>query len=267
MKKLFVLVISVMILIGFYNGTLAGNPLSGKDFIEMAFGINMKMVYVEGGTFLMGGTAEQGTDARSDEKPWREVRLDSYYIGAFEVTQSQWVKVMGKKNSPKWSEKDDNLPADQVSWNDIQTFLSKLSQLTGRKYALPTEAQWEYAARGGNKNERTKYSGSNSIDNVANYFRTTSLYGSVWPVGTKHRSNVLGLYDMSGNVEEWCSDWYGPYPNIDQTNPTGPSTGANRVVRGGRCFDSAEFCRVSTRANRTPLYRAVGTGFRVVLIP
>ncbi len=234
----------------------------GEDFIETVYGINMKMVYVEGGDFLMGGTSEQGGDIDNDEKAVRRVSVDSYYIGAFEVTQGQWEKVMG--TNPSNFRKGADYPVERVSWEDAQAFCQELSRKTGKTYCLPTEAQWEYAARGGHKNEGTKYSGSWSIDAVAWYSGNSGQ--STHPVGTK-RPNVLGLYDMSGNVWEWCSDWYGDYRTYDTRNPTGASSGTYRVTRGGSWSVNARDCRVSYRSSGTPDYRGSRIGFRVVLLP
>lgn len=184
------------------------------------------MVYVEGGTFTMGATSEQGSDAYSDESPAHSVTVSDFYIGKYEVTQAQWRAVMGS-NPSKF--KGDNLPVEQVSWNDIQKFITKLNTMTGKTFRLPTEAEWEYAARGGNKSKGYKYSGSNTLDNVGWYYNSG---GKTHPVGQK-QPNELGLYDMSGNVWEWCQDWYGSYSSSSQTNPTGPSSGSYRVLRGG----------------------------------
>ena len=235
-----------------------------EDFIETAFGINMKMMYVEGGEFLMGGTPEQGEDAYDDEKPIHKVALDAYYIGAFEVTQGQWEKVMG--TNPSYFTKGEDYPVERVSWEDAQAFCRELSRKTGRKYSLPTEAQWEYAARGGKKNESTKYSGSSSIDSVGWYCDNTNQ--GTYPVGQKH-PNALGIYDMSGNVREWCQDWYGEnyYADSPLTNPTGPSTGFERVMRGGSWFFNARSCRVSQRGYTNPNLHIALNGFRLCLIP
>lgn len=233
-----------------------------QNFTETVFGINMKMVYVAGGDFMMGGTSEQGSEAENDEKPLRRVTLSDYYIGAFEVTQGQWEKVMG--TNPSYFRKGSDYPVENVSWEEARAFCQELSRKTGKNYVLPTEAQWEYAARGGNKNEGTKYSGSVSVDAVAWYDGNSG--SSTHPVGTK-RPNVLGLYDMSGNVWEWCSDWYGAYPSTPQTNPVGPSSGSFRVYRGGSWGSNAGRCRVSFRGSNSPGYRYFYLGFRVALLP
>ena len=192
-------------------------------------GVSFKMVKVDGGTFTMGGTSEQGKDSYADEKPTHSVTLSSYYIGQMEVTQALWRAVMGKNPSYNVG---DNLPVTNVSWNDCQEFIKKLNSLTGAKFRLPTEAEWEYAARGGKKSKKYKYSGSNNIDDVAWY--TYNSGGKTHAVGTK-RPNELGIYDMSGNVYEWCSDWYDSYSSMSQTNPKGANSGSYRVLRGG-CF-------------------------------
>lgn len=251
---------------------VGGMETSGEDFIETVFGVNMKMVYVEGGDFMMGGTSEQGAEAENDEKTLRRVTLDSYYIGAFEVTQGQWERVMGTSVSQQMGKAGgtalkgtgSDYPMYYVSWEEAQAFCQELSRKTGKTYCLPTEAQWEYAARGGNKNEGTKYSGSWSIDAVAWYDGNSG--SSTHPVGTK-RPNALGIYDMSGNVWEWCSDWYGDYRTYDTQNPTGASSGSARVLRGGSWYDDARYCRVSLRDNFSPGGRYDSSGFRVVLLP
>ena len=219
----------------------------------------IEMVWVSGGTFTMGATSEQGSDADDREKPAHSVTLSGYYIGKYEVTQAQWKAVMG--NNPS-SFKGDNLPVENVSWNDVQEFIRKLNQLTGKSYRLPTEAEWEYAARGGNNSRGYKYSGSNNIGSVAwNYENCGS---TTHPVGSKS-PNELGIYDMSGNVWEWCQDWYGDYNSSSQRNPKGPASGSYRVGRGGGWNSFARDCRVSFRDCDSPGYGANDLGFRLVL--
>ena len=167
-------------------------------------GITFKMVKVQGGTFTMGATAEQGGVVTSDEKPAHEVTLSSFSIGQTEVTQELWEAVMGS-NPSYW--KGSKLPVEQVSWNDCQEFVKKLNALTGQKFRLPSEAEWEYAARGDSQSRGYKYSGSNNIDDVAWYDGNSD---KTHAVATK-QPNELGIYDMSGNVLEWCQDWYGNY--------------------------------------------------------
>ena len=209
-------------------------------------GVTFTMVAVKGGAFQMGATAEQGSDAYSDEKPAHSVTLSDYYIGQMEVTQALWQAVMGS-NPSKW--KGDNLPVERVSWNDCQQFITKLNQLTGKKFRLPTEAEWEYAARGGSKSRGYKYAGSNDIGSVAWY--GGNIGSKTHPVGQK-QANELGIYDMAGNVLEWCQDWYGSYSSGAQTNPTGPSSASDRVLRGGSWYSIAWGCRVSCRSYSSP---------------
>ena len=203
------------------------------------------MVYVEGGTFTMGGTAEQNGDMDYNEEPSHNVTLSSYYICKYEVTQALWRAVMGSNPSYK---KGDKLPVECVSWDDCQTFINRLNSYTGRNFRLPTEAEWEFAARGGKNSRHYKYSGSNNINDIAWYHDNsgTPTPRHVHPVGCK-RPNELGLYDMSGNVCEWCNDWYDSYRSYSQTNPTGPVTGTYHVKRGGSWNDYARYCRSSTR--------------------
>ena len=229
-------------------------------------GVTFEMVRVEGGTFTMGATREQGSDAYSWEKPTHQVTLSSYSIGKTEVTQALWQAVMG--SNPSYF-KGSNLPVETVSWEDCQTFIRKLNALTGKKFRLPTEAEWEYAARGGNKSRGYKYSGSNTLSNVAWYDDNSA--DQTHPVATK-ASNELGIYDMSGNVWEWCSDWYGDYTSASQTNPTGPDsgfysvfTGPSRVQRGGGYGTRARKCRVSRRDDMTPDFRNLEFGLRLAL--
>ena len=219
------------------------------------------MVKVEGSTFTMGATPEQGNDAYEYERPAHQVTLSDYYIGRYEVTQKEWQAVMGDNPSKFYG---DNLPVDYVSWNDCQDFINKLNQLTGLKFRLPTEAEWEFAARGGKQSKGYKYSGSDNAKNIAWYEKNSG--SKPHQVGTKE-PNELGIYDMSGNVGEWCGDWYGRYSSSAQTNPTGPSSGSLRVRRGGSWGYHAGRCRVSRRDNYSPSYRSDRYGFRVVLVP
>ena len=222
-------------------------------------GVEFKMIRVEGGTFTMGATSEQGGDAVDDEKPSHSVTLSSYYMGETEVTQALWQAVMG--SNPSYF-KADSFPVEQVSWEDCQTFISRLNSLTCQQFHLPTEAQWEYAARGGTKSRGYKYSGSNDIGSVAWYGDNST--SRTHPVKLK-QANELGLYDMSGNVWEWCQDWYGSYSSGSQTNPTGASSGPYRVIRGGGWHSSARYCRVSYRYYDTPSGRYGNLGLRLAL--
>ena len=222
-------------------------------------GVTFTMVHVDGGTFTMGGTTEQGRDVYSDEKRTHSVTLSSYYIGQTEVTQALWEAVMGS-NPSNW--KGRNLPVEQVSWEDCQNFVRELNRMTGKNFRLPTEAEWEYAARGGNKTTGCKYSGSNAIDKVAWYDGNSG--SKTHEVKTKS-PNEQGIYDMSGNVYEWCQDWFGSYSSSPQTNPTGASSGSYRVNRGGGWDNFAWCCRVSDRYIITPSYRNYFLGLRLAL--
>ena len=242
--------------------------VSSTDKCELTFfgnqtitvnGVSFTMIAVEGGTFKMGATSEQGSDADNDEKPVHNVTLSDYYIGETEVTQELWQAVMG--TNPSYS-KGNKKPVEQVSWNDCQEFIKKLNRLTGKNFRLPTEAEWEYAARGGNKSKGYKYSGSNSIGDVAWY--TDNSSSQTHDVKTK-QANELGIYDMSGNVYEWCQDWYGSYSSGSQTNPTGPTSGSDRVLRGGSWSSSARYCRVSNRSINCPDSRLNYLGLRLAL--
>ena len=223
-------------------------------------GVPFTMIAVEGGTFQMGATSEQGSDANSDESPVHSVTLSDYSIGETEVTQELWEAVMGSNPScfPGYPQR----PVEKVSWNDCQTFITKLNQLTGRNFRLPTEAEWEYAARGGSKSQGYKYSGSNTIGDVAWYWDNSSE--RTHDVKTK-QANELGIYDMSGNVYEWCQDWYGDYSSESQTDPTGPASGSRRILRGGSWDGDAWYCRVLYRDHYFPDYRYNYDGFRLAL--
>ena len=237
-----------------YGGGFSNQTITVK-------GVSFEMVYVEGGSFDMGATTEQGSGADSDEKPVHSVTLSDYYIGKCEVTQELWEAVMGSNPS---NFKGAQKPVEHVSWNDCQEFISRLNSLTGRTFRLPTEAEWEYAARGGNQSSHYKYSGSGNIGDVARYWDNSGK--KTHAVGTKS-PNELGIYDMSGNVYEWCSDWYGGYSAGAQTNPQGPSSDSCRVLRGGSWGNDARGCRVSNRNLSGPGNSNGHSGLRLVLVP
>jgi len=247
--------------------------------IPVKDGISIEMIKVEAGSFMMGATSEM-KDPYDNERPVHQVTLtNDYYIGKYEVTQALWQAVMGNNPSHfqrnSLSAKTDSLwqalmgckfyvknyPVETVSWNDCQEFISKLNSLTGRKFRLPTEAEWEYAARGGKKSKGYQYSGSSKVYDVA-WYNTYEIH----PVGLK-QANELGIYDMTGNVSEWCQDWYGPYSSSSQTNPTGASSGSQRVYRGGSRYDKARNCRLSCRfgSSQDNSYRSDILGFRLAL--
>lgn len=234
------------------------------DFIEM--------VYVQGGTFQMGSN-----DGESEEKPVHTVTVSDFYMGKYEVTQKQWRDIMG--TNPSHNKNCDNCPVEIVSWNDIQEFLKKLNAKTGKNYRLPTEAEWEYAARGGNKSNGNKWAGTNtesSLYRYANFADKNTDFSwstktqddghkNTAPVGS-YQPNELGIYDMSGNVWEWCSDRYDShyYKNSPQYNPKGASSSTYRVLRGGSWDGEPNHCRVAYRLSTTPTYRDSSIGFRLV---
>ena len=230
------------------NGNGGTPAFDGEDKVYTVNGVSFKMIAVKDGTFQMGN-GYYGV---------HQVTLSDYYIGETEVTQELWNAVMG--SNPSYFTGNMQRPVEQVSWDDCQTFISKLNQLTGETFRLPTEAQWEYAARGGNQAQGRLYSGSNTIDNVAWYGSNSS--STTHPVKTK-APNELGIYDMSGNVWEWCSDCYGSYSSAAQTDPTGPSKGSHRVIRGGSWCEYTTDCCVANRDGYTPTHTNSDQGLRL----
>jgi formylglycine-generating enzyme required for sulfatase activity len=227
--------------------------------------VGIEMIFVKGGTFTMGCTAEQN-NCSDDEKPVHNVTLNDFYLGKYEVTQKQWEQVMA--NNPS-NFKGDSLPVENVSWNNARLFIATLNfmnTMPGKKYRFPTEAEWEYAARGGLKSSGYMYSGSNNINDVAWYESNSD--DKTNHVKTKI-ANELGIYNMSGNVSEWVNDWYDKeyYKNFSQTDPIGPNMGSGRVYRGGSWYFEAEHCRVSFRANYAPNNHFEYLGFRLALSP
>ncbi len=244
-----------------FSSSSSFSVASGSNTISIPVknGISIEMVKVEAGTFMMGATSEM-ENSEVYEKPVHQVTLtNDYYIGKYEVTQALWQAVLGSNPS---NFKGDNLPIERVTWNDCQEFISKLNSLTGRKFRLPTEAEWEYAARGGKKSRGFQYSGSSNISDVAWYNGNSG--SKTHPVGTK-QANELGIYDMTGNVVEWCQDWYGYYSSSSQMNPIGATSESYRVDRGGNWYDNAWCCRSSYRSCHAPDDRYSGLGLRLAL--
>lgn len=234
--------------------------------IEPYKGIKFDMVFVEGGTFYMGSQNEnpEGINydpyARPDEAPVHKVTLDGYYIANTEVTQNLWRHVIGSQEfGAEWG---GQYPAYNISFEEAKIFMTRLNRVTGLRFRLPTEAEWEYAARGGKNSQGYKYSGSNEIDDVAWYWKNSC--DQLYPVATK-RPNELGIYDMSGNVREWCSDWADFYSEEDQVNPKGPSAGQFRILRGGSRLNNFQLCRSTYRSCYYYYQDDNLTGFRLVL--
>ncbi len=224
-------------------------------------GVTFKMVPVFGGTFTMGFTGENPDTDEQDALPAHQVTLSSFSIGETEVTQALWEAVMG--SNPSNYTGDTSRPVESVSWNDCQQFITQLNQMTGMTFRLPTEAEWEFAARGGNMSHGYMYSGSNTLNDVS-WNSNNNSTNTTQPVGQK-APNELGLYDMSGNVWEWCNDYYGAYSAEAQTNPTGPASGEERAFRGGAFFNSEGGHRVWFRNHTTADHTADGLGFRLAL--
>lgn len=221
-------------------------------------GVSFNMIHVEGGTFMMG-TQEEWCEGNADEHPSHRVTLDGFYIAETEVTQELWEAVMGSNPS---STKSVHHPVESVTWDDCQAFISELNALTGKTFRLPTEAEWEYAARGGSKSKGYKYSGSDDLNEVGWYWGNNDI--TTHDVATR-KPNELGIYDMSGNVYEWCQDWLGDYSPQPQTNPQGPSEGSSHVCRGGCMCLPGSCCRVSERGLTEPDEFKCCIGLRLAL--
>lgn len=217
------------------------------------------MVYVQGGTLAMGATKEQGELPLSDEKPMHYVTLSSFNIGKYEVTQEIWIAIMG--SNPSYF-KGNKRPVENVSWEKCQEFIRRLNSMTGKCFRLPTEAEWEYAARGGRNSQHLRFPGTAFLNDVAWYKYNSD--GVTHNVGQKN-PNELGLYDMSGNVWEWCQDWWDSYDGSSQIGPKGPSSGFNKIFRGGGYDSQDEDCRVSRRSFLPPEYYSENLGFRLVM--
>ena len=236
--------------------------LNPSDFVMEKFTVGdekFAMIKVDGGTFLMGATPEQEPEATDDERPVHEVTLSSFFIGQTEVTVGLWKAVMGYCPIPSYLPEhnhDPRMPARLISWDDCQEFIAKLNEMTGRTFRMPTEAEWEFAARGGNYSHGYKYAGSDNLDDVAQstlFVRTSS-------------PNELGLYEMSGSMWEWCQDWFGPYGSEPLVNPVGPESGTYRVIRGGSyLWTDPTFCRVSYRTGIDPATDNSNIDLRLVM--
>ena len=222
-------------------------------------GVSFVMVPVEGGTFKMGAL-NTSPDTSTSCKPQHSVTLSDYSIGQTEVTQELWVAVMGE--NPSLHKGNLQYPVEYVTWTKCQEFISKLNEMTGMHFRLPTEAEWEYAARGGKYSQDYKYAGSNTLAEVAWYNYNSD--GQSHPVA-QLKPNELNLYDMSGNVREWCQDWYAAYTSAAQTNPAGPATGSFKVYRGGSFDASYKECFVTFRYQREVSYRVGYLGLRLAL--
>ncbi|MCB0575363.1 MAG: formylglycine-generating enzyme family protein [Saprospiraceae bacterium] len=239
---------------------------------EIVNGCEFRMIYVEGGAFEMGSPGSD-REAFSDEKPQHRVNVSDFYIGKYPVTQALWKAVMGGKNPSNF--KDDDRPVEQVSWNDAQGFIKRLNELTdatrpqGHLYRLPTEAEWEYAARGGKYHaEGYKYAGSDRLKDVGWFGENSG--NETHPVGQK-RPNQLDIFDMNGNVLEWCEDdWHNNYndaPNDGSAWIDHPDRGLRRVHRGGSWTYAVLFCRVAIRNYNAPINENNNIGFRLALSP
>lgn len=233
-------------------------------------GVSFQMVDVEGGTFTMGvdSVAYEAGVANIDELPAHEVTVSSFSIAETEVTQELWMAVMG--TNPSNFTGDLQRPVENVSWEDCQEFIAQLNALTGMNFRLPTEAEWEYAARGGNMDSGMLYSGSEVIDEVAWYYSNSYVVGTGSPdygthVVASKVANELGLFDMTGNVFEWCSDWYGTYNEEPQTDPAGPEMGTDRVIRGGSWISTRRDSRNTSRSGDAPANRSYNVGLRLAL--
>ena len=273
MKTEFIKFVLVFFLVGVSYALTAQ-----EDIVVTVNGVSFVMKYVEGDRFVMGAQsfgrqwANFDSEAAGDETPPHYVTLSSFYMGETEVTQGLWEAVMGTtleqqrdNENPEWPLRGvgADYPMYYVSWDDCQTFVEKLSGLTGRRFRLPTEAEWEFAARGGNKSKGDKYAGSKHMG-LAGWYYMNSVSSS-HPVKEK-AANELGLYDMSGNVWEWCSDWYGRYDRVLQIDPQGPDVGEERVLRGGGWAYYAPRCRVSFRYKFNPEHSNSSYGFRIVMV-
>jgi sulfatase modifying factor 1 len=267
MKKCALLILSFPILIsGCIHSLISKNDqpkIQKNKMIKILNEFENNMLYITGGTFLMGCTMAYNDSCDFDQKPVHSVTIDNFKLSKYEVTQSQWNYIMA--NNPSYFKRCKNCPVEQISWNDIQIFLLRLKELTGKMYRLPTEAEWEYAARGGNKSKGYLYSGGNNLNDILVYKKKV-IKGDfkTFPIG-QQKPNELGLYDMTGNAWEWCSDWYSDdyYSNSLSKNPKGPLNGESKVIRGGFSLFSKKGFGVAFREKETPDTKAYFLGFRL----
>lgn len=238
-----------------------------RDSVKVAIIQRMidNMQEIEGGSYYMGATAEQQNEAYDTEAPMHYVTVSSFFIGRYEITQAEWNAVMDEYPSNYYGDDKDVFPVEMISWVDCHTFIDRLNEITGMRFRLPTEAEWEYAARGGLYSNGMKYAGGNNPHEVT--WNIDNSGKRPHPVGTK-APNELGLYDMNGNVWEWCEDWYANdyYAKSNGlTDPKGPATGEYRIIRGGSWFDDVRLCRVSSRYMNINTNRDPGLGFRLAM--
>lgn len=243
-------------------------PLRAQDsvaVVDLPDGARLEMVWVEGGSFTMGSNgADDVSHSYESSRPEHRVTLSGYFIATYEVTQAVWKAVMG--DNPSKFSGNDSLPVEQVSWADAQRFVTLLSQQTGRRFRLPTEAEWEYAARGGRHSRGHAYAGCARAQLEHYAWFCVNSHGRTYPVG-RRQPNELGLYDMSGNVAEWCADWMDAYGPEDQTDPRGPQQGDSRIVRGGHYYSTSPTCAVFDRSWYVPSGKTEFYGLRVVMDP
>lgn len=247
------------------NNALPAKQTKERDSLMAVSILNLDsdFVFVQGGSFEMGLPDTSTVEAGWLEKPRHKVTVKSFYMLKTLVTQALWSSIMD--TNPSFHKNCLTCPVENVSWFDAQKFISKLNTLTKKHYRLPTEAEYEYAARGGNKDRGLDYSGSNNINDVGWY--TDNSEGQSHPVGEK-KTNELGLFDMSGNMWEWCSDWYGLYyKGSPSDNPQGPANGEKKVVRGGTWLSLDEGCTVVSRGALNPAFKNKFTGFRIAWAP
>jgi formylglycine-generating enzyme required for sulfatase activity len=264
---------SLMFLVhsGFYNNQAFAFPNTDLPEIKKAVLLSQaqneaiaqilkSMVVIHEGKFQMGSTEDQGNNCSSDESPIHQVSISSFYISKIEVTQGWWKAIM--KDNPSSYCRSDDFPVEMVSHLEALDFIDTLNKLSGLSFRLPTEAEWEYSARGGEKSCSHKYSGSSDANEVA--WTSNNSYGKTHVVKLKY-SNELGLFDMSGNVWEWVSDWYGKYTAAPQNDPRGASFGSEKVIRGGSWAGSPDFCRNAIRHRYSPDFKSSYIGFRLAI--